>query len=288
MRIAVASGKGGTGKTTVAVNLALALAAAGQSVTYADCDVEEPNGQIFLKPEITGSEAIGVPVPEVNGEKCSACGECGRICSFSAIVCIDGSPLTYPELCKGCGGCGLVCQEGAISEGFREVGFVETGTVNRNAGSGGNVRFVQGRLRIGEAQSPPLIRGVKEMVPRNGITVIDSPPGTSCPVIETVRDADLVLLVTEPTPFGLNDLELVVNMLRVLDLRAAVALNRCDRGDDEVRHFCRDEGLEIVFELPEDRRIAGICAEGGLASQVDPHYTHLFSRLAGRILEFSS
>ncbi len=287
MRIAVASGKGGTGKTLMAVNLSLALAASGRDVTYADCDVEEPNGHLFLEPELARSETIGIPVPEVDREKCTACGECGRICRFSAIVAMDGPPLTFPELCKGCGGCALVCEEKAISDGFREVGIVETGMVPPVNGSEGSIRFIHGRLRIGEAQSPPLIQGIKTRIPANGITVFDSPPGTSCPVIETVRDSDLVLLVTEPTPFGLNDLRLAVEMARVLDLRTYVILNRSNHGNNEVRRFCEDEGLEIIFELPEDRRIAEACAKGGLVSRLDSRYGALFSRLAGRILELA-
>ena len=249
MILAVASGKGGTGKTTVATNLAVTMARRGGTTCYLDCDVEEPNGHIFLKPQITKSTLVGVPVPEVDMDRCTGCGKCGEICRYSAIVCINEKVLTFPELCHGCGGCALVCPEEAISEVLREVGTVEEGMSE-------NVRFVQGRLRVGEAMSPPLIREVKKRVPWEGVAVVDVPPGTSCPVIEAVKDADFVILVTEPTPFGLNDLELAVAMVRELGLPMGVLINRSDVGDARVNEYCERENIELLLEIPDERRVA--------------------------------
>ena len=272
MTLAVASGKGGTGKTTVATNLAATLADAGQAVTYVDCDVEEPNGHIFMRPQFEKTESVGVPVPEVNADVCTLCGECGKICQYSAIVCIGKKVLTFPELCHGCGGCSLVCPVDAISERPREVGVMEQGRA-------GAVGFVHGRLRIGEAMGVPLIRKVKRRLPEQGIAVLDSPPGTSCPVIESVRDADFVLLVTEPTPFGLNDLKLAVDMVRELDLPIGVVINRADVGDDGVQKYCQAEGIDVLLEIPDDRRVAEAYSRGELAVSACPEYRDTFARL---------
>jgi MinD superfamily P-loop ATPase len=200
MIIAVASGKGGTGKTTVATNLAWVACRDGRTVAYLDCDVEEPNGAIFLKPQIHQDRPVLAAVPEVDLDNCTGCGKCGRICQYSAIVSMNKTVLTFPELCHGCAGCWLVCPASAISEDQREIGRLQ-------AGPAGKVQFVQGLLNIGQAMSPPLIRAVKAAAPQADLTVVDCPPGTSCPVIEAMRGSDYVLLVTEPTPFGLNDLK---------------------------------------------------------------------------------
>jgi len=286
MKIVVASGKGGTGKTTLAVSLALALAENGHAVTYADCDVEEPNGHIFLKPTVTRSETAGVSIPVVDSKRCTACGECGQMCRFSAIVCLGAPPLTYPELCKSCGGCLLVCEEGALSEGVREIGLVEEGWCGDLLSSPHSpVRYVGGRLRIGEAQSPPLIKRVKACIPDEGVAVLDAPPGTSCPVIETVQDADFVLLVTEPTPFGLNDLMLAVEMVRLLEIPFAVGINRAGVGNDDVAEYCHKEEIPVLFELKDDRRVAEAYSRGEPIWRNLPEYRDLFFRLGHGILE---
>lgn len=278
MKVSVASGKGGTGKTTVAVNLAHALADMSRTVTYADCDVEEPNGHIFLQPAIETSTRAGVVIPVVNVKKCTACGECSRICRFGAIACLGRPAMTFPELCKSCGGCFMVCEERALSEDVREVGVVEEGRA-------GNIRFLQGRLRVGEAQSPPLIRRVKNKIPDEGVIILDAPPGTSCPVIETARGSDYVLMVTEPTPFGLNDLKLAVEMVRVLDIPFGVGINRAGPGNDGVEQFCREEEIRILFELPDDRRIAEAYSRGEIVCRAIPEYAKVFEHLGREVLE---
>ena len=276
MNVAIASGKGGTGKTTVATNLAVTAAASGREVQVLDCDVEAPNAHLFLKPEIERSEAVSVPVPEVDEEKCTACGECGRICQYSAIVSLKTKPLVFPELCHGCGGCALVCPEGAITEGLREVGVVEEG-------SAGGVRFAGGKLRIGEAMAPPLIRAVKERALEDALVIVDAPPGTSCPVIEAVRGADFVLLVTEPTPFGLNDLAIAVDTVRKLGLPFAVVVNRAGLGHDSVYAYCEDENIDILAELPDDRRVAEAYSRGELAVRALPEFKERFQAVMEQI-----
>ncbi len=275
MRIAIASGKGGTGKTTVAVNLACVLADSGQTVQYLDCDVEEPNGHIFLKPQITASESGGIPVPVVDEQKCTGCRKCSEVCQYHAIAVLKKA-LVFPELCHGCGGCALVCPEGAIREENRSIGVVETGQAN-------GVAFVQGRLNVGEPMAPPLIRAVKKKAITDGVAIFDAPPGTSCPVVTTVRDADYVLLVTEPTPFGLNDLKLAVEMIRQLGIRHGVVINRADSGDQRVRDYCEAENIPILHELPDDRRLAEAYSRGHMAVRVLPEWRTMFSDLWNRI-----
>jgi len=278
MRITIASGKGGTGKTTVATNLAYVASRDGRSVAYLDCDVEEPNGYIFLKPEITDSRPLGNLIPQVDQDKCVLCGKCGEICQYSAIVCVGRKVLVYPELCHACGGCRLVCPPDAISEVCRETGRLETGRA-------GSVRFVQGLLNVGEAMSAPLVRAVREAAPPAELVIIDAPPGTSCPVIESVRGSDLVLLVTEPTPFGLHDLKLAVEMVRALALPCAVVINRADLGDQEVRSYCRVSRIDVLAEIPNDRGIAQAYSRGELISRSRGDLRSLFGRLLRQVAE---
>ena len=257
--LAVASGKGGTGKTTVAVNLAVTAARAGRETTLVDCDVEAPNVHLFLKPRVDRSEPACVPVPVVNEEKCTACGECGRMCRFSAIVSLKTKPLVFPELCHGCGGCALVCPTGAIAEGKRTIGRIDTG-------SSDGVRYVGGVLTIGEAMSPPLIRQVQAAAQGGGLAILDAPPGAACPAVETMRGADYVLLVAEPTPFGLHDLEIAVEVVRRLGLPFGVVVNRATPERPEAREWCVARGIEVLAELPDDRRVAEACSRGELAA----------------------
>jgi len=272
LRIAVASGKGGTGKTTVATNLAYVASLDGRTVAYIDCDVEEPNGHLFLKPQWQERAAVTRPVPTVDEAKCTQCGRCSEICQYSAIVPLGGMVLVYAELCHGCGGCTLVCPTGAISESPREIGTLEMGRA-------GDVQFTRGLLNVGEAMSTPLIRQVKSAPPQTDLTVIDAPPGTSCPVIESVRNSDFVLLVTEPTPFGLNDLKLAVEMVRSLKLPLGVVINRADTGDRHTWGYCQTHRIPILAEIPDDRRIAEAYSRGDLASSISTEYQDLFKRL---------
>lgn len=255
MKIAIASGKGGTGKTTMAVNLALVARERG-GVRLIDCDVEEPNSHLFLNPVIEHRETVRVPVPQVDEDKCTACGACGEICQFSAIVTIGTKPLVFPELCHGCGGCKLVCPTGAITEVGREVGELESGRTQEG------IAVTQGRLRIGEAMAPPLIRRLKQVRSGEEDVLIDAPPGTSCPVIASVIDCDFVVLVTEPTPFGLNDLKLAAEMVAELKLAAGVVINRADLGDGRVRSYCEAAKLPILAEIPDSRAVAEAYSRG--------------------------
>ena len=272
MQIAIASGKGGTGKTTVATNLASVASRNGQSVAYLDCDVEEPNGHIFLKPQITDRRPVGNLIPRVDAEKCTLCGECGEICRFSAIVLIGEKVLVYPELCHGCGGCSLVCPADAITEASREIGVLETGRA-------GAIQFAQGVLNVGEAMSPPLIRAVKSTALKTDLTIVDAPPGTSCPVIEAVREADFVVLVTEPTPFGLHDLKLAVEMVRVLKLPLGVVINRAGFKGTDVRSYCTAQRIPVLQEIPDDRNLAEAYSRGVMACEALPQYEATFTGL---------
>jgi MinD superfamily P-loop ATPase len=274
MIISIASGKGGTGKTTVATNLAVSL---GKHVQLLDCDVEEPNAHLFLNPVFEKTEVVAAAVPEVDEEKCSLCGKCGEICQFKAIVVIGNTVLPFAELCHSCGGCMAVCPEKAIREGERVLGITE-------AGRSGHLEFVHGRLRVGEAMSPPLIRKVRSFTKPGVITIIDAPPGTSCPVIASIKGADFVLLVTEPTPFGLHDLKLAVGAVRMLGIPCGLVINRSDMGDDRVREYAKEAALPVVMEIPFDRRIAEAYSRGQMLVEVMPEWREKFLELYERIV----
>lgn len=276
MNIAIASGKGGTGKTLVATNLALAAADRGEKVQLLDCDVEEPNCHIFLTPHIESVTPVAIPIPEVLMERCNGCGVCAEVCEYNAIAVFGKSVLIFPELCHSCGACSLFCPEKAIFENVRTVGSVETGFSQ-------GIRLIQGQLSVGEVRSPAVIRSVKNAAQKEGVILIDSPPGTSCPVIESVKDADMILLVTEPTPFGLNDLEIAVGMVRILEKPFAVIVNRCDVGNEGVIDYCAHEGIDTLMEIPYDRRIAEVYSRGYLVISSLPHYRETFDRCWERI-----
>lgn len=279
MRIAIASGKGGTGKTTVATGLA-SLLASREDVSYFDCDVEEPDGHILLKPDIERADPVTVPVPEINGDKCTGCGACCDICHENALACVSDKVLVYPELCSGCGGCSLVCPAEAVTEVRREVGSIAEGRA-------GALHFVEGSISVGEAKPTPVIRALKERIQGDRLTILDAPPGTSCPVIETLRGADRVILVTEPTPFGLNDLKLAVETARRLNLRVGVVINRCDIGDGRVREYCEQEGIEVHVEIPNSRVVAEAYAAGVLPADAVPEHKMLMIQLSDRVIELA-
>lgn len=274
--VAVASGKGGTGKTTVAVNLAVTAARSGRQAALVDCDVEAPNAHLFLRPEIARSDPAFVPVPVVDESKCTACGECGSFCRYSAIVSLKTKPLLFPELCHGCGGCVLVCPTGAITEGRREIGRVDEGHSD-------GVAFAGGALRIGEAMSPPLIRQVKARAPLEGLVIRDAPPGAACPAVEAVRGADLVLLVTEPTPFGLNDLGIAVETVRRLSIPFGVVVNRASQDRPEARQWCTERGIDVIAEFPDDRRVAEAYSRGCLVIDAVEGVRPLLDVLLGEV-----
>lgn len=272
MKIVVASGKGGTGKTTVATNLARLASEAGLTTAYLDCDVEAPNGHLFLAPEIEDRQEISRLVPEVQAPDCTLCGLCGDICEFNAIVCLGQKVLVFPELCHSCGGCKLVCPENAILERAHPMGIVETGR-------SGRLRIVQGRLHVGEASSPPVIRAVKQSAPPAELLICDAPPGTACPMIETTRGSDFVLLVTEPTPFGLHDLKLAWNVIKSSRMNCGVVINRALAGATETRRFCQQSRIPILAEIPDILAVAEAYSEGRLAIEAVPGMRRSFAHL---------
>lgn len=275
MIISIASGKGGTGKTTVAINLALALSDS-QSLKFLDCDVEEPNAYFFLKPKLSQKIPVSIPVPEINEKKCDFCGKCAEICEYNALAVLKDTVLVFAELCHGCGGCTLLCPEKAITEKDRQIGIMEIGSTGR-------ITFIHGKLNIGEAMSPPLIRAVKKQIKPSDTVIIDAPPGTSCPVIESVKGSDFSLLVTEPTPFGLNDLKLAVETLKQMKIPHGVVLNRAGVGDNKVKNYCNRENIPILMEIPMDRKIAEAYSEGKSIIETMPEYKQKFLALYKKI-----
>lgn len=254
--IAVASGKGGTGKTTIATNLAKCLTESGRRVRYLDCDVEEPNGHIFLKPQIERTTIVTAPVPQVDKDKCIGCGKCGQICQYGAIVHLgEKNVLTFEQLCHSCTGCWRLCPADAITPRPLEVGQIESGRSDK-------VDFAHGQLKIGNVRSPYLIKQLKQLIDENALNILDVPPGTSCPVVESLKGCDFVLLVSEPTPFGLNDLTLAVDLVRQMNLPFAVVINRDGCGDDRLEDYCTSEGINIAMKLPDDRKIAQAYSQG--------------------------
>ena len=276
MIISVASGKGGTGKTTVATNLALSI---GTDVQLLDCDVEQPNAHLFLHPFIDLTETVTTPVPDIDMDKCTLCGKCGDICVFKAIVVVGDTVLLFEELCHSCGGCMAICPENAISEKGRELGKLEKGRIN-------GIEFIHGKLRVGEAMSPPLIKAVLSLQDPAKTTIVDAPPGTSCPVIEAMKPADFILLVTEPTPFGLHDLKLAVGAAKVLNKPCGLVINRSDLGDSKVQAYANHENLPILMDIPFDRQIAEAYSRGHTIVDVMPEWKEKFLRLYTKIQNY--
>jgi MinD superfamily P-loop ATPase len=280
MIISVASGKGGTGKTLVATSLALSLKDR-ERVQLLDCDVEEPNAHVLLKPLITHREAVSIPTPKVDEQKCSYCGKCAEVCAYNAIAILSKHVLVFPQLCHGCGACSYLCPEKAISEEVREIGVMESGDAD-------GVEFAHGKLNVGEAMPTPVIRRVKELVNQDGIVIIDVPPGTSCPVVESIKDSDFCLLVTEPTPFGLSDLVLAVETVRELKIPCAIVLNRAGVGDNKVEEYCRKENIPILLTIPLDTGIARLYSRGVTLAEGMPRWKEGFLSLFERIREIAS
>ncbi len=275
MILSIASGKGGTGKTTVAVNLALSLNKKNP-VQFLDCDVEEPNAHFFLKPHIYETLPVNITVPEIIEDKCTFCGKCGEFCAFNALAVLKDDVLVFSDLCHGCGGCSLVCPENAIREVGKRIGILELGTSNV-------LQFIQGKLDIGQAMSPPIIRAEKKLIDKSRTVIIDVPPGTSCPFAESVKGSGYIILVTEPTPFGLNDLRLAVETTRKLKIPFGVILNRADIGDQKVQEYCQEENIPILLTIPMDRRIAIAYSTGITIIESQPSYRQKFLDLYTRI-----
>ena len=275
MNFAVASGKGGTGKTTLAVNLARVY---GSAVRLLDCDVEEPNAHLFLDSTLLRRDVVSIPVPQIDSSRCDGCGACSRFCEYNAIISLPTGSLVFPELCHGCGGCMRVCPRQAIREVDHRIGIIET----RDAG---DITLVQGLLDVGASLAPPIIRAMTAGLNGDTPAILDAPPGTSCPVVTTLRETDFVLLVTEPTPFGLHDLTLAVEMVRSLRVPFGVAVNRMGIGDHRVHDYCRREDIALLLEIPDDRRIAEAYSRGQILVEALPEYRRLFETLLDKIAE---
>ncbi len=271
MIIAVASGKGGTGKTLVATSLTLSLENK-KSVQLLDCDVEEPNAYIFLKPSFSHKETVSIPIPQVDGERCTYCGKCVEVCAYNAIAVFPKHVLIFPELCHGCGACSYLCPEDALSEINKAIGILETG-------SSKGIEFIHGELTIGEVAAPRIIREVKRHIDRERLIIIDVAPGTSCPVVEAVKGSDFCLLVTEPTPFGLNDLALAVDMVNKLNVPCGVVINRDGAGDSKVEEYCRKKDIPVLLRIPLDIEIARLYSRGITLVEGIPQWQEAFLRL---------
>jgi MinD superfamily P-loop ATPase len=273
MKIAIASGKGGTGKTTVSIALAQAF---DGPVCLIDADVEEPNSALFIKPEIRSRQDVAVPVSEIDTARCTACGACSEVCAFNAIAVAGKSAMVFPELCHSCGGCVRICPQQAITEKPQPIGEI-------TCGSSGQITTIEGRLNIGNAMAPPLIRAVKKAAPPGLPVLIDCPPGTSCPMITAVRECDFVILVTEPTPFGLNDLKLAAETVQTLELPFGVVINRSDSGDERVERWCEEESIRILLQIPESRRIAEATSRGESILSAEPELKEKFQTLLEKL-----
>jgi len=283
MRIAVASGKGGTGKTTIATSFATALSQTYSTISCLDCDVEGPNAHLFLKPTISQRSPVVTLIPEVDTDVCTGCGRCAEVCQFHAIVVLNRNPLVFPQLCHGCGSCSLVCPENAIVEVPKPLGILESGPTKEG------ITFAHGVLNVGEPMAVPVITQLKNWQDLSNaeIVILDAPPGASCPVVETLRGSDYVILVTEPTPFGLHDLTLAVQLTRELDIPCGIIINRDGIGDNRVDEYCHSANLPVLMRIPFDRKIGEGIAQGKTLLDIQPDYSerfqNLFEQIEGRI-----
>jgi len=269
MIIAVASGKGGTGKTTIAVSLAQSIA---RNIVLIDCDVEEPNAHIFIQPAISKNKRVTVRIPQVDIKKCDFCGKCSSVCIFNAIAVTPWSVKIFSELCHSCGACTYFCPETAITEIDKNIGSIEIGKKDE-------IDFIQGRLNVGEAMATPIIKAIKKNISNTKYTIIDAPPGTTCSMVHSVMGAKYCILVTEPTPFGLNDLKLALEVLVKLKIPHGVIINRSDIGNEDVEYFCQENDIKILMTIPFSRKIAEGYSLGKSLIDILPCYAEKFKKL---------
>jgi len=274
MIISVASGKGGTGKTTVSTNLALSIG----NAQFIDCDVEEPNANIFIKTKIREQEDVSVNIPRIDEEKCDYCRKCSEFCVYNALAVVPSKVLVFPELCHSCGGCELVCPRDAINWNERTIGKIEHGKNN-------DIDFYHGLLNVGEMQAVPVIKSLKKKVDKNRNVIIDVPPGTSCPVIESLSGSDYCILVTEPTPFGLHDLKLAVEVVKHLNIPFGVIINRNGIGDNRVEIYCKEENIPVLLKIPEMKKIAHLYSKGIALVDTSNEWHEMFEQVFKRIKE---
>ena len=274
MIISIASGKGGTGKTFLTTNLARILEPKGVQVL--DCDVEEPDDHLFLKPKISEEIPVGLPIPLIDEEKCIHCGKCAKICAYHAISDIGKSVLVFPQMCHGCGACTLICPTGAITETQHNIGIIQKG-------KSGEIEFAAGLMNVKEVAAPHIVRELKKDIKTQKTVLIDAPPGTTCPTVASVSGTDYCILVTEPTPFGLNDLKLAVDMVREMGIPFGIVINRDGIGDDRVEEYCEEEGLDLLIKIPHNRQVAEIYAKGGLVVEELPDIRELITQLADKL-----
>ena len=271
MKIAVLSGKGGTGKTTVSTNLAFI-----SKLPLFDTDIEEPNSHIFLKNNILEEKSVYMNYPKVNMEKCNLCGECGDFCKFNAVIPAKNTVLIFEESCHDCGGCGVICKQKAISWEKREIGKIFTGKTYFNSST------VYGKLNIGEMSG---VKIIKEMYKNAEIEdfLIDCPPGTACTTVAAVEESDFAVVVTEPSPFGLSDMKLVIKLLRDMKIPFGVVINKAEENEKEVKNYCISENIEILGEIPFSRKIAENYSKGNIVSDILPEYKKVFENILEKV-----
>ena len=275
MVISVASGKGGTGKTTIAASLASVI----PECVYIDCDVEEPNGHLLLKPKIISEESVDKFLPMIDQEKCTFCGKCVEVCEFNALINLKFEIVLFDEMCHGCGACQYFCPSKIITGIVKEIGIVRFGITNEN------ILFVDGLLNIGEVAAAPLIKEVKKKIIKEKINIIDSPPGTSCSMVETVKNSDFCILVTESTPFGLNDLKLAIEVLTAVGISFGVVINKYDSSFSEMENYLNVNSIEILLKIPFDRKYAESYSEGILPLNKYPKLRENFTTLYKKIIK---
>jgi len=279
LKISIASGKGGTGKTLVATSIAVSLASLdGTQVTIADCDVEEPNSYLFFPDRILlERKECHVPVPVIDEEKCTHCGKCSEVCAYHALAVLPQTVLLFPELCHGCGACTIICPEKAVSDGSRSVGEIFRARSN-------GLDIIWGELGLGEARTTPLIKAVKNEA-GGKMVIVDCPPGTSCSLVESVRGTDFCLLVTEPTPFGLYDLDIAIKVLEKMNIPRGVLVNKSGMGDQKVYEYLEKKNIPLLMEIPLDRKIAELYSHGEIFAEKMPEWKARFVGMVRKIEE---